>query len=248
MKLSHLFNEAKDEVLNSFIPKTKLNPDIWENEKKLKPNIRKKLLGIANEFYKSLNLKNNVKIKDIIFTGSNANYNWSNTKYSDIDLHLKISYADIDENNDLVLEYMFDKKALWGKTHDITIYGYDVELFAQDEKQETPYDAGVYSLTRNEWVQEPKPGLFKLNSQEVLEKAQHYEKEANKLLAAKDMSKIDDIDRLMERISKLRKENLNKGGEFDSSNLAFKYLRRKGIIDALKERKIEILDKEFTIK
>ena len=33
MKLSHLFNEAKDEVLNSFIPKTKLNPDIWENEK-----------------------------------------------------------------------------------------------------------------------------------------------------------------------------------------------------------------------
>ena len=143
---------------------------------------------------------------------------------------------------------MFDKKALWGKTHDITIYGYDVELFAQDQKQETPYDAGVYSLTRNEWVREPKPGLFKLNSQEVLEKAQHYEKEANKLLAAKDMSKIDDIDRLMERISKLRKENLNKGGEFDSSNLAFKYLRRKGIIDALKERKIEILDKEFTIK
>jgi hypothetical protein len=249
VKLNQLFVESSNKVLDSFKPKRHLNDALWETDKKLKPIVRKKLLEIADEFYKSLNLPKDVKIHDIVLTGSNANFNWSeNTKFSDIDLHLKINYEDIDENHDLVLEFMFDKKALWGKAHNITIYGFPVELFAQDTEQKTPFDAGVYSLTKNEWEQEPKPGMFKLKSKEVLDKAKQYEVEAERLLKAKDVSKTDDIADLIDRIGKLRRDNLNKGGEFDPSNLAFKYLRRKGIIDDLKARKVEIMDKEFTVK
>ena len=246
MNLSNLFSEAADKVLASFEPKDHLNKELW-NGFTLKPIVRKKLLAIAKEYYKSLNLKKDVVIKDIVFTGSNANFNWSSTKYSDIDLHLKIEYDDIDENSDLVTEYMFDKKALWNKTHNIKIYGYDVELFAQDASQDAPFDAGVYSLTQGEWLQQPKEGIFKFNSKEVLDKTKQLEQEANRLFKTKDVSKVDDIDRLKERIQKLRKDTVTNGGEFDPSNLAYKYLRRKKILDKLTDLKTRILDRELTL-
>jgi hypothetical protein len=244
--LSHLFNESTKQVLDSFIPKENLNPKFWDKDLKLKPAVKTKLLKIADQYYKFLD--NKVPIKDIIFTGSNANYNWSSTKFSDIDLHLVIQYSDIDENEELILKYMFDKKSLWAKTHDITIYEYDVELFAQDEENKLPFDAGVYSLKQNKWIQEPKQGIFKFNSKEVLDKAKHLEKECKVLLSSKTINKTDDIENLLNRISKLRKETLKEGGEFDPSNLAFKYLRRKGYIDKLKELKNKIIDKELTLR
>lgn len=246
MKLTDLFLEQKDAVLASFKPKDHLNPELWDNKNKLKPVVRKKLLEIAQQFYKSLDVK--PAIKDIIFTGSNANYNWGSTKYSDIDLHILVQYSEIDENEDFVMKYMLDKKTLWSKGHNITIYGYSVELFAQDVDQKAPFDAGVYSIQKDEWVQEPKEGIFKLNSKEVLDKVNHLYAEAKKILKSTDLSDVADIKNLKDRIQALRKDNLSSGGEFDPSNLAYKYLRRKGILDKLSELKNKIEDNKLTLK
>jgi hypothetical protein len=46
-----------------------LNPKFWLNNH-LKSNIRKNLLSLAKYYFKTLELEPNVKIKDIIFTGS----------------------------------------------------------------------------------------------------------------------------------------------------------------------------------
>ena len=62
------------DVLDSFLIKDKLNPDIWTNDE-LNPEIRVKLIKIATDFFKDLNLPKEIQIKDIIFTGSLANYN-----------------------------------------------------------------------------------------------------------------------------------------------------------------------------
>lgn len=244
MKLNHLFNELSDEVLASFEPKDHLNPVLWTKDLKLKPQITRKLLKIAEQYYKFLDIK--APIKDIIFTGSNANYNWGSTKYSDIDLHIIIQYSDINENQDLVLDYMFDKKSIWGNDHDITIYDYPVELFAQDQEAKLPFDAGIYSVKNNKWVQEPKEGIFKLNSKEVLDKAKYLEKAAGKLFDSNPSQ--EEIERVRNKIASLRKDNLSKGGEFDPSNLAYKYLRRKGIVDKLKKFKNKLMDKELTLQ
>ena len=57
--------------------KNDLDREIWNEKDQLKPEIRDKLLEIANDFWENQDL-DRVEIKDIIFTGSLANYNWSN--------------------------------------------------------------------------------------------------------------------------------------------------------------------------
>jgi hypothetical protein len=74
-------NIAKDvkipkDVLDSFKLKDSLSPEIWIKEK-LNEKVKLNLLKIADDFYKELDLPQQVKIKDIIFTGSLANFNWS---------------------------------------------------------------------------------------------------------------------------------------------------------------------------
>ena len=72
-----------------------LNQDVWTEDNKLKPEISEKLLRIANDFYERLDLP--VPILDITFTGSMANYNW--TDLSDIDLHILIDYTEAEDRD-----------------------------------------------------------------------------------------------------------------------------------------------------
>jgi len=84
--------------IKSLSIKDNLNEEIWTEEKTLKPEIREKLIGIAEDFFEELDIPW-AELEDIRFTGSLANYNWS--KYSDVDLHLVIDYRLVDENVDL---------------------------------------------------------------------------------------------------------------------------------------------------
>ena len=83
------------DVLNSFKIKDSLNTDIWEGNK-LSDKVRVKLIKIAEDFFKDLEIPSEISIKDIIFTGSLANFNWS--KFSDIDLHIVIDFKEFDAN------------------------------------------------------------------------------------------------------------------------------------------------------
>ena len=82
-----------------------LNRDIWTKDDKLEPEIEEKLLRIARDFYDKLDLP--TPILDITFTGSMANYNWTNL--SDIDLHIVVDYLDINENQELVRNYLMEE-------------------------------------------------------------------------------------------------------------------------------------------
>ena len=85
--------------LSSFEIKDTLSPDIWEDDDFPKPDIKKNLKTIAEDFLEGLDIKKSL-IDDIIITGSGANYNWS--KFSDVDLHILLDFSKIDENTDLV--------------------------------------------------------------------------------------------------------------------------------------------------
>lgn len=97
------------DVLNSFAIKSELNPQIWQ-EYKLNPSVRTKLVKIANDFFKELNLPSEVKMKDIIFTGSLANFNWS--KFSDIDLHIVLDFSQIEAEDKFKEDFFYAQKAL----------------------------------------------------------------------------------------------------------------------------------------
>jgi len=64
-----------------------LNPVLWDDNH-MRPEVRSKLLQIADHFVDYLNVPD-LKLKDITISGSSAGYNYSD--YSDIDLHLIVS-------------------------------------------------------------------------------------------------------------------------------------------------------------
>ena len=94
-------------------------------------------------------------IQDIILVGGNANYNY--TEYSDLDLHLVVDKDEIAAcQTDFLDDFLRDKKRLWALTHDVTLYGQPVELYAQDINDPTPINQGTYSVLNNWWIQEPR--------------------------------------------------------------------------------------------
>jgi hypothetical protein len=76
-----------------------LNPKLFDKDK-LKPNIRKILLDCAEKFRLGCKIIPKFKVLDILMTGGNANYNYSDI--SDIDVHILVDYNDIRSDKDLL--------------------------------------------------------------------------------------------------------------------------------------------------
>jgi len=214
----------KDQIL-SLLPQETLNPEIWE-ENALNRAIRRALLRIANEFYMSLDI--GTPVDDITFTGSLANFNY--TKFSDIDLHLLIDYSAVDENQELVKNYMMAKKSGWNDKHDIRIKGYEVELYPQNTS-EPHHSTGVYSVLKNKWLTMPKQIDVDVDIECVRHKAECLMYEIDH--AIKSPNRIQTIDRIKEKIRNMRQSGLERSGEFSIENLAFKVLRRNGYLKKL---------------
>ena len=136
--------------IDSFKIHDELDPQIWNNEK-IDPEIRKKLIKIANDFIDGLPIK--VNVQDITLTGSLANFNWS--KYSDVDLHIIVDFGLIDENEELVKGFFDGQRMRWNDIHDITIKDYDVEIYVENSGEDHK-STGVYSVMNDEWIKHPQ--------------------------------------------------------------------------------------------
>jgi len=238
--------ENKDEILKSFEPQKELNPKVWDEDDKLKKKIKDTLVAIGQEFHKTLEVE--APIEDIIFTGSLANYNWS--QYSDVDLHVLIDFNKFDDK-ELIKKYFDAKKAVWNDNHDIKIKGYDVELYAQD-KDEPHESTGIYSVMNDEWIKKPKPQDVKIDRETIKKKVKQFESEYNRIVELYKDGKYEEtrkaLDKIKDKIKKYRKAGLDKGGEMATENLVFKTMRRSGLMDKIYELGLETTDKEYTIE
>ena len=247
-------NEMGD-VLHSFDIQKQLNPKFWINGK-LNSRVRLRLLDIADTFFDSLGV-DWVKPKDIIMTGSLANYNWS--KFSDIDLHIVVDFTEVDERVDFVKNYFDSKKKIWNEEHeDLKIYGYPVELYVQDENEEHTA-SGVYSLEKDKWLREPEEDnlrAVKLDKETVVDKTKKIADKIENLESAcnneKDVEKLDilsgKVKSLFDKIKGMRKDALKNGTEMSTGNVIFKCLRRLGYIGRLVDLKSLTFDKINSIK
>jgi DNA polymerase-3 subunit epsilon len=215
-----------------------LRGDIWDGDK-LKPKVRKKLLEIAAEFKKYLGIP--LSVKDIYFTGSLANYNYTNE--SDIDLHLLVDFEEID-GEDLLRELFTAKKGLFNNDHDIFIGPAEVELYVQDV-DEPHASTGVYSVKDNKWVQHPKHVKPDIDKKAIMTKARDLMDQIDTLI--KHDASPEHYDRLKEKIKKMRTSGLQEGGEFSTENLAFKVLRRNGYLEKLGDAATKAFDEELSI-
>jgi hypothetical protein len=165
-------------ILQSFQLKEELNPKIWEKSKNeeysMRPKVRAHLLEIAHDFIDSLNV--DIVVSDVIMTGSLANYNWSN--YSDVDIHIIADFNQFPENVRPLYDELFRlKKTVYGLKRKITIFGYDVELYVEDESiSRDVQSAGRFSLLMDEWVVKPVKESVEINVNNIQEKAKKWMK------------------------------------------------------------------------
>lgn len=247
-------------ILSSFHLQDKLNPKIWElpNERFMsdpkgqmeiiKPKVRERLLDIAYEFIEFLGV--DVIISDVVMTGSLANYNWS--RFSDVDLHLIADFEQFSEKELPLYEELFRlKKTLFNDKHDIKIYGYDVELYVQNES-ESHFSSGEYSILFDEWKTEPKKEKVKIDTELIKNKSEHWMKIIDEVITISDDESlefgIESIDKVKDKLKKYRTAGLESGGEMSDENLVFKVLRRNGYIQKLFDFQNEYQDKKLSLK
>jgi predicted nucleotidyltransferase len=235
------------DVLNSFELRDELNPNLWDNFS-LKPSIRIRLLKVANDFFKELKLPPNVGLKDVLFTGSLANFNWS--KFSDIDLHLVLDFSQVEAPQQMKDDFFYLQKTQWNENHDIKLFGYPIEIYTQDLSQKLTATA-IYSVKRDKWILKPKREEFKLSKKNIKAKAESFIRNLQDIKDdynnQKYQSAIDKADSLKDKIKNYRLSGLDKGGEFSLENLVFKVLRRTPFMDILSDIKANAYDKLLSL-
>lgn len=234
------------DVLNSFQIRNELNPAFW-NKYQLNPEIRIKLLKTAIEFFKQLKLPKHIKMKDVLFVGSLANYNWS--KFSDIDLHLVLDFSQF-EDEDFITKYFDAEKNLWNLNHDIDINGYPVEIYVQDISQKIDSSA-MYSVSKGKWLVKPERQNFKLDKSTIKQRViRIFDKirDIRRLYQRHDFEQvIKSVTLLRNNIKKMRQSGLDTGGEFSTENLVFKVLRRTDFIELLDTFKDKAYDRLLSL-
>ena len=230
------------DVLDSFKLKDSLNPDIWPNGK-LNPEVRTKLLQVANTFIKDMNLPKETIIKDIIFTGSLANFNWS--KFSDIDLHVVLDYNQFDADVKMVEEFFYAQKTLWNQEHEVKIFDYPIEVYAKNGFSDVEA-ASIYSILKDKWLVKPKresftpdTNLIKTKAMKIINLLKDIRHEYND---KQYKTVVDKVTKLKDKIKQMRKAGLERGGEYSLENLVFKVLRRTPFMDLLDSYKAKAYD------
>lgn len=243
--------EPEEVDLSSFGKKNELNPQIWKNGKTIDSRVRLQLLDIADDFYDSLEVSF-VEPKDIILTGSICNFNWSDK--SDIDLHIVLDFKEIGENTSLIEDYFNTKKNEWNQNHqNLQIFGFNVEVYVEDTNA-TKVSNGVYSLEKNKWIKkpnfdevddiEPISQDLKVLSSKLMTCIDELKDEFNRVNNSKSIEDIrDTLDYIWDFVKMMRKESLNKEGEYSKGNIIYKILRRNGYLDQIFGLSNDIYDK-----
>ncbi len=239
------FIQSDFDPITSFYIQDDLNRNIWDDDDKIKSNIRKDLIEISNDYIDFLDM--DITVIDVQFTGSLANYNWSN--FSDYDLHIILDKSKISNDLNLVDKYLDNSEKLWKFQHDINIKGYPVEIFCQDVDDKN-ISSGIYSLTNDKWIIKPTRKNFKPDESLIKKKSSRFMNSIDELIEEfEDGTSYKEVKPMFKNVWKkikdFRKSGLDNGGEFSIENLVFKLLRRNGYIQKFQELKRNYYDKQF---
>ena len=215
----------------------RLNPRIWGRDEHLLPEVREKLLTIAEDFQEFLGVED-LNVQDITISGSNAAYSY--TKNSDIDLHLVVKMPD----NPVYQELFNAKKYQYNSEHNIKIGGADVELYVQPSDQ-AHHSQGIYSIKDSKWQQIPQRKRAQVDDTCVRDKVADLDSRIHTAVKSKN---LEAISTLWDKIKAMRQSGLEQQGEFGCENIAFKMLRNSGCIKLLKDAMTAQKDRELSLR
>lgn len=224
-----------------------LNPVLWSNDQLL-PDVRAALDKIAANFIEFLGIDSS-KVANVAITGSNCNYNYS--PQSDIDLHVIAEYAPDHRNHlGIGVQSAFDSfKTLYNEERHIKVHGFPIEVYVQPTSEHFTSNAGVYSLTKNAWMQHPVKTHVDLDNKEIQRKAKPVMRDIDNIVHGKMASVVAQplIKSVKAKIKQLRAAGLEAGGEFGVENLAFKAIRNAGYLDKLSKYSEALKDSSLSL-
>jgi hypothetical protein len=223
------FSDFLNEQLMTLEYHDQLNPDFWKGYD-LKPEVREKLIEIGHEWAEWAKIPVQA-IKDFVFVGGNANFNY--TPKSDVDLHLLVDTNEIADCPEFIEDYFEDKKDIWALKHDIKIYGHPVEIYAQNVDYQFPEGQGVFSLSKNQWLAKPINKDLDLNNIPAAPKANELKDKIHNMIT----HNIDDqtMKSFKETLKDMRSNSIENEGEFGQGNLIFKELRNLGYLEKINQ-------------
>lgn len=252
--INELIDEISTDIIDSLSKKDELCSEIWRDENTLIPDVKDSLINASNYFMSTLEMDEmnmpDLPVLDAVFTGSLANYNWSD--YSDIDIHIIVDLSGVDPKyRELLKAYFECKKKMFAERHDIRVKGYEVEFY-MEPSDEPGVSTGTYSLQNDSWIKKPVPGDNTLNKTAVRDKTESVMKEVDRISrdvaldSVKPEASLNDLKFLWKKIKTMRKSGLERNGEFSVENLVFKLLRRNGYVQKIIDMRSKLIDRMYS--
>jgi hypothetical protein len=119
-----------------------------------------------------------------------------------------------------------------------------VECYVQGS-EEPHHSTGIYSVLNSKWLVKPRKAQPKINDVAVEEKLRDLAAQIESSLAD---AGLEELKKLKERISTMRKSGLERAGEWSTENVVFKVLRADGLIDQLADRVRELEDQDLSLE
>jgi predicted nucleotidyltransferase len=229
--------------------KDKLSSKFW-NRGRLSDEVSSKLIEIAEDFYSSSqeSILQAPDLEDITFTGSLASYNYH--RASDVDLHILVDFDEMGETQDILARLFALLRIQWNNSHNIKIFGHEVEIYIQDTNEEH-FANGVHSILNREWLQMPVKEDIDIDFKTTEKKYNALSleiAELSKLFQKKEYKKVyDHSNKLKEKIKNMRIAGLEDEGIYSAENLAFKMLRNNEEIKDLMSLRISAYDMMMSV-
>lgn len=206
-------------------------PDFFNEDCRLNPSIREKLLGEYTGICKDLNQKGyEIHPSFVVITGSLLGPNFDDK--SDLDFHIGIDFSNAMHYGKAFKDFL----ALYAKdfnSNKYKIHDRDLELYFQDS-DENHVAPGIYDIVNDHWIKPPSHKKIVITDEEKLTASEYLEKVKDLCSTeAKDKSLLDSAQELYSSIKSMRKMGMLESGEESFGNQVFKLLRRNGALDKL---------------
>ena len=217
---------------------TVLNPKLWHNNH-LKPEVRGALLRMAEDFIEFLEVP--VDVIDIVITGGNVNYTYTDS--SDIDLHIIADFSTAACERE-VAELFDSKRLLYKRKHNLEIHNIPAELYVEDSRIPAR-SAGVFSVKQDQWLHRPTRNLPEYDHVELDHMVAVWTKILQRAIMTGDLQTCRKAVKLLKTY---RTQGLaTDKGEFSIPNLVYKSLRNDHVIDSITRLIDRLHDQDLNI-